>query len=324
MLGLKTIAKGIGFLLLGATAAIGAALAWLQWDANRDHSDRLRARQGELVAATHETLESGPALVAERVALASDSGLEVTVRVLRPARHDNRLPVLILLGGHRTGSDAVALFDEVGERAIVALDYPVSRPVDPHGTLGTLAVLPVVRNAFFDAAPAIWLATDWVHEQDWADGGRLVLAGVSLGVPFAATAAARDKRIQALMLVHGAADNHAWIAKNLGREFDLGPLHGAAASVLNWIVYGPLHDTAAHVSKMAPRLVLIVGARADERVPAGETDALYEAARMPKVLRWTEGRHVRPGRRDIIDTLLGIADEELSFGPAQRDSGQES
>lgn len=315
MHGLKKFAKGVIFLLLGTTAVIGVALVWLQWDAKRDHSDRLRARQGELVTATHEMLKSDPALVAERVSLASDSGLEVTVRVLRPMHHDNKLPVLMVLGGHRTGSDAVSLFDEVGQRAIVALDYPVSKPVDPSGTLGTLAALPVVRNAFFDAAPAIWLATDWVHEQDWADHGRLALAGVSLGVPFAATAAARDERIQALMLVHGAADNRAWIAENLGREIDLGPLHAAAASVLNWFVYGPLHDTAAHVSRMAPRPVLIVGARADERVPAGETDALFEAARMPKVLRWTEGRHVQPGRRDIIDTLLGIADEELSFGP---------
>ncbi len=315
MHGLKNFAKGVALLLLGATAAVGAALAWLHWDANRDHSERLRARQGELVTATHETLESDPAIVAERVSLASDSGLTVTVRVLRPMHHDKQLPVLILLGGHRTGSDAVALFDEVGGRAIVALDYPVSKPVDPSGTLGTIAALPVVRNAFFDAAPAIWLATDWVNEQDWADRNRVALAGVSLGVPFAATAAARDERIQALMLVHGAADNRAWIAENLGREIDLGWLQGAAASVLNWIVYGPLHDTAEHVSMMAPRPVLIVGARADERVPAGQTDALYEAARMPKVLRWTEGRHVQPGRRDIIETLLGIADEELSLGP---------
>ncbi|MEX2259199.1 MAG: prolyl oligopeptidase family serine peptidase [Woeseia sp.] len=312
---LKKLAKGFAVLLLGVGAATGVALVWLQWDANRDHSDRLRARQGDLVTATHETLKSDPAIIAERVRLASDSGLEVTVRVLRPTQHDNKLPVLMLLGGHRTGSEAVALFDEVGERAIIALDYPVSKPVDPRGTLGTLAALPIVRNAFFDAAPAIWLATDWVHEQDWADRGRLTLAGVSLGVPFAATAAARDERIQALMLVHGAADNRAWIAENLGREINLGWLQGAAASVLNWIVYGPLHDTVAHVSMMSPRPVLIVGARADERVPAGETDALYDAARMPKVLRWTEGRHVQPSRRDIIDTLLSIADEELSFGP---------
>lgn len=316
MQGIKTIARGVGFLLLGATVTIGAGLVWLQWDATRDHSDRLQARQGELVMATHETLKSDTALVAERVTLVSDSGLEVTVRVLRPRHHDNKLPILMLLGGHRTGSDAVALFDEVGERAIIALDYPVSKPVDPRGTFGTLAAMPVVRNAFFDAAPAIWLATDWVQEQDWADRDRVALAGVSLGVPFAATAAARDERIQALMLVHGAADNRAWIADNLGREINLGPLHAAVASVLNWIVYGPLHDTAAHVSMMAPRPVLIVGARADERVPAGQTDVLYDAAHMPKVLRWTEGKHVQPSRRDIIDTLLGIADEELSFGPA--------
>jgi hypothetical protein len=58
---------------------------------------------------------------------------------------------------------------------------------------------------------------------------------------------------------------------------------------------------------------LIVGARDDERTPEGQTRALFDAAREPKMLRWTEGRHVEPGRSDIIDDLLRIADEELPF-----------
>ena len=38
---------------------------------------------------------------------------------------------------------------------------------------------------------------------------------------------------------------------------------------------------------------------------------LYAAINEPKMLRWTGGRHVQPGRNEVVDELLRIADEEL-------------
>jgi dienelactone hydrolase len=300
-----------GYLVLFCAVLVAAGAGWLRWDAGRDHREALQARRGELTGATRVELETVPGLAGERVTLVADSGLEVTLRVLRPAKPSAALPVLILLGGHRTGSDAVALFDEIGQRAIVALDYPYDGPHRTDGGFATARALPAVRQAFYDAAPSIWLTVDWLSGRPWVDTDRLVMAGISLGVPFAATAAARDERIGALMLVHGAADNRAWIAQNLKRKADFGFLHPAASSVLNWIVYGPMHDTAAHVAAMSPRPVLIVGARDDERVPSGQIEELFAAAHEPKTLRWTDGRHVHPGRREVIDELLQIAAEEL-------------
>lgn len=300
-----------GYLLLAVAVFAAGYLLWLRWDAYRDHRAGLEARHGELITASHATLDAAPGLEAERVRLGSDSGLAVTIRVLRPAEPSAPLPVLLLLGGHQTGSDAVRLFDDVGERAIVALDYPYDGSVSTDGVLETLGALGAVRTAFYDAAPAIWLTLDWLEEQPWTEMDEVVMVGVSLGVPFSATAAAHDARITALMLVHGAPDNREWIARNVRRRIDFGILHGAIASVLNWIVYGPLHDTAEHVAAMAPRPVLIVGARQDERAPAGATEALYEAAGEPKRLRWTEGAHVQPSRPEIIGDLMRIAEQEL-------------
>jgi len=303
----KWIAIAIGVPALAATA--GAA--WLYVDAHRERGEWFERRHGELDRVDVVRLASGEGLVAERVQLGSTSGLETTIRVVRPAGQTGPLTTLMLLGGHRTGADAVDLFDDVSERAVVAFDYPYDGPVRTDGFLETLGVVPGVRRAFLDAAPAFWLATDWLVGQPWVDADRLVIAGVSLGVPFAATAAARDSRIDALLLVHGAADNREWISTNIARQNDLGVFLGPAATIANWLVYGPLHDTAEHVSMMSPRPVVIVGAREDERVPAGETERLFEAADEPKVLRWTEGRHVQPGRKDIVDELMRIADAEF-------------
>lgn len=79
------------------------------------------------------------------------------------------------------------------------------------------------------------------------------------------------------------------------------------------MAYGPTYDTAKNIAAVAPRPVLIIGARNDERTPAGQTEKLFAAAGEPKWLRWTEGAHIQPGRRQIVDDLLAIADEMLPF-----------
>ena len=247
------------------------------------------------------------------MSIASNSGLAVDVRVIRDATAEEPLPVLVVLGGHQTGSSAIELFGDVGDRAVVALDYPYAGPQRLRGATETLRAIPLIRQAFLDTPPAISLVVDWLQEQPWADTSRIVMVGASLGVPFATTAAARDDRLSGLLLVHGAADNRLWLQENLSRRVDLHFLQPAMATLLHWIVYGPVFETEEHVAAVSPRPVLIVGAREDERTPPGQTEVLYEAAREPKMLRWTEGQHLGPERDDIIEALLRIADEELPF-----------
>lgn len=308
----RRLVRAAGFAVAALFLVALGGLLWLYLDAQRERLPYMHERKGQIASVAREELPAAPALIASRVRLESSSGLGITLRVLRPRDADGPLPVLMLLGGHRTGADAVELFDDVGQLVVVALDYPYDGPFRTDTLLSTLGAVPAVRRAFLDAAPAIWLVTDWLVKQAWADPERVALAGVSLGVPFAATAAAHDERIAALMLVHGAADNRAWIERNLPRRVSLGPLLSPAATVANWLVYGDLHDTDRHVAMLSPRPVVIVGAREDERVPPGETEALFAAASDPKTLRWTEGRHVQTGRREIVDELLGLAEEELA------------
>lgn len=290
-----------------------AALAWLRWDAGKPREQWFSERHGQIRSVAVEDIGAAGNQQASAVRIASDSGLSVDVRVLRNAAASEPLPVLVVLGGHRTGSTAVELFGNVGDRAVVALDYPYEGPQRVRGLKETVRSIPLIRQAFLDTPPAISLVVDWLQEQPWVDPSRIVMVGASLGVPFAATAAARDERLTGLLLVHGAADNRLWLQENLGRRVDLHFLQPAVATLLHWVVYGPVFDTEEHVAAVSPRPVLIVGAREDERTPAGQTEVLYEAAREPKMLRWTEGQHLGPERADIIEALLRIADEELPF-----------
>lgn len=300
------------------------ALAWLRWDAGRARGDWFDARKGKLQAAvvTLERRVGRDEHGIESVQLVSDTGLEVSFRVLRPAAQSTPRPVLIVLGGHRTGSEAVTLFEEIGGLTFVALDYPYDGPSSVHGIGELASIMPQIREAFLDIPPAVSLTLDWLREQDWADGDEIAVAGVSLGVPFAATAAARDKRLSGLMLAHGAADNRKWLERNLARSFEAEWLRPPIATLLHWLAYGPLFDTSERVAVVSPRPVVIVGARGDRRTPEGQTRELYAAAREPKTLYWTEGGHVNPARGEIIDDLVRIANEEMPFSgrsaPAER------
>ena len=90
-------------------------------------------------------------------------------------------------------------------------------------------------------------------------------------------------------------------------------MHYPLSVVLHWLAYGPAFNTGERIGAIAPRPVVIVGARNDERTPAGQAERLFELAGEPRRLRFTDGAHIEPDRGEIIDALLKIADEETGF-----------
>lgn len=311
--------KRIVVFSLLTVAVVGlASLLWLRWESHLPRDDWFSERKGALLETSVERSVTPHGQVTEKIVLTSDSGLRVLLRLIRDELPGARRPVLIVLGGHRTGSDAVDLFGDVGDRVVVGLDYPYDGPEKVRGTRQILKTLPLARQAMLDTVPAVSLALDWILTQPWADADRVVVVGASLGVPFATTAAAHDERIRGAMLVHGAADNRLWLEAQLARRIDTRALHYPLSVLLHWMAYGPALDTRARIGAIAPRPVVIIGARNDERTPAGQTELLYELAGEPKRLRFTDGAHIEPDRSEIIEALLRIAEEEMEFLGATR------
>jgi len=290
------------------TATLG--LTWLRWESHQPRDDWFDARRGNVESVAVEDSVTADGQLSAFITLRSDTGLSFSFRVIR---HPTGipLPVLLVLGGHRTGSDAVELFGNVGERAIVAVDYPYGGPEKVRGLASIAKAVPLARQGFLDTVPAVSLVVDWLLEQPWVDPGQLMIVGASLGVPFAATAAARDSRIKGAVLVHGAYDNRLWLETQVARRVDMKFMHWPLGTILYWLAYGPVLNTPERVALISPRPVLIVGARNDERTPAGQTELLFAAANEPKLLRWTGGRHIQPGRNEVVQELLRIADDEL-------------
>jgi dienelactone hydrolase len=311
---IRKIAVFVGSLIkhvvITVVVIVVIGLTWLRWESHLPRDDWFDERRGQVDGEIIEDSITADGQLSAFVTLHSDTGLSFSFRVIRYPT-DEPLPVLLILGGHRTGSDAVELFGNVGRRAVVAMDYPYDGPERVRGLGPVLKTIPAARQAFLDTVPAVSLAVDWLLDQTWVDAEQLIIVGASLGVPFAATAAARDTRISGAILVHGAYDNRLWLQRQVERRVDAKILHWPMGTLLYWLAYGPVLNTPERAARISPRPVLIVGARNDERTPAGQTELLFAAAKEPKLLRWTGGRHIQPGRNEVVEELLRIADEEL-------------
>lgn len=245
--------------------------------------------------------------------LTGSTGLMVDLRALWPADAGpaRRWPLVVLLGGHRTGRDAVKVVGDPGRMAIAALDYPYYGPERPRGIWQSLRTIPAAQQGLLDTPPALSLALDWLLQQPWVDPARVELMGVSLGVPFAAVAGALDDRFQRVWLVHGGTDNRAWLAQRLESRITNGPARAGTAWLLHLLAHGATFRTEEWVPQIAPRPVVIIGAKDDVQVPRARVEALYAAARAPKELLWSDGGHVDIDKIEIVRQLLDLARQRV-------------
>ena len=274
-------------------------------------SEEFLQRRGEIVEVTQEAprREVG-GFISQGVRLKSDAGLAVYLRVLRPAEITEPLPLVVVLGGHRTGRDAVGLLGAPGPLVVAALDYPYHGPERPRGWRESTAAIRQGRRALPDTPPAVLLALEWLLTQPWVNADQAELMGVSLGVPFAAVAGALDQRFQRVWLVHGAGDNRGWIAHNLADRVRPAWASRALAGLLHCVARGHWFEAEDWVREIAPRPMVIIGATEDERLPAGAIPRLVAAAGESAELLWTEGGHM-DRRPEQVELVMALARERI-------------
>jgi hypothetical protein len=310
---MRLLGKLFKYGLPGLLMIAVAGLAWLRWDAHQARDAWFTERHGALdeIHVAGSATPSGQ--LSEEIVLSSTSGLRVSARSVRDGEAMRPQPVLLVLAGQRTGQDSVDALGQVRGIAVVGVEYPYSGPERVRGAVQTIGALPLAREAILDTVPTVQLIVDWLSQQAWVDADAIILAGGSLGVPFAAAIAAREPRIAGAILVHGAAELQPWLEVQVARQIESELAHYPLSVLLYWLAYGPIFDPALHVGSIAPRPLLVIGATADERTPPEQVDLLFGLAGEPKRLRYTQGMHVQPSRTEIVAELLRIANEELGF-----------
>ncbi len=253
------------------------------------------------------------------VKLRSSTGLEVAMRVLRPEVDiGEKVPLVLVLSGQRTGKNAVELLGDANGIAFAAIDYPYEGDRNLDGFWKSIYAIPDVQRAFLDSPPALSLALTWLLQQDWIDADRVELVGVSLGVPFALVAGAVDERFSRVWMLHGGGENVSWVAHNARRHIDSEFLRNATSRLALFLAHGSSFEPQRWMPQVAPRPLVIVAAREDDFVPPESQQPLVEAARSPHIeLIWTEGTHIYPNRSNELQQLVTIVRNRV-LGPEQR------
>jgi hypothetical protein len=263
---------------------------------------------GEYAAARPlERIDAG-GQTARRLALVNDRGEAVAETwIRRPDRLAPSYRTLLVYAGRKTGRAILELVPPRADLVLVAVQYPEV----PSRTLGDRFGWPAaVRRAAFRTVAGGILAVSHLERAERLDSARLDVVGSSLGTAFAVAHAALDPRVARLVVIHGGGDLPL-VIRSLeaarGRPWR-GRLYAAAASVLV-ASFEPLR----YVADIAPRETIVVGARSDRTFPAASTLALFERAREPKRLVWTEGAHVRskPG----VEVEQVVAELDRVLGP---------
>ena len=232
------------------------------------------------------------------VALRNDRGETLTTAwVRRPLalRPDYRL--LITYAGWNTGDAILKLIPPRDDLVAIAVQYPWA---PPRSFIGKLRTPVDVRRAAYRTVAGGMLAVDYLTRDERLDPNRIVLLGASLGSVFATIHGAIDQRVPQVVLIHGGADLSTILAPEMRR------IPGWLRPAMVRVARIPIDtfEPGRYVGRIAPRRLLIIAARDDQRFPAGAVIAFFNRAGQPKELRWTDTGHVGARRARVVDAVM--------------------
>ena len=292
---------GLGLLIL----LIVIAAAILIWPVIQDPSSGFMLRKGNLaeVEQTRTWTKSGYDYA--DLTLVSSSGLRVELAVRSPSVITTPRPLVILLGGLRTGRRAVELFSESHGVVVAALSYPYYGKPRLRG-MDMLTGLPDVQQALRDTPPAVMLALEYLLKQPYVNTEQVELVGVSFGAFFISVPGALESRIKRVWLVQGAADPETIFAHQFREKISSNLTRVVLAKLLVTFIGSRHLNPEQWVGRISPRPVVVINTRDDPTFPVASVEALHLALGKPHEVIWVEGEHIVPTRRDIADQLANI------------------
>jgi dienelactone hydrolase len=273
--------------ILGLVLPHVALYAAGEWYRTRDYSEPFVEMHGRLAEADVNLIDEDGGHRLFEVRLKNDGDIVVTGYLKVPADAGGRRPALLILGGVRTGKRTLDYIHNTRGVVLLALDYPYQGKKSGLGVSEFLVAVPAIRNAIIRTVPAAMLGVDYLLTRNDVDGGRIVLAGGSVGAVFAPAVAAVDKRIAGAAMLFGAGDIEELIRANIDAP-------GVVARPAAWmcaVLTSPVEPTK-YIAEISPRPVFMLNGTGDPRMPESCSQLLHDAARHPKTIRWIDAGHV--------------------------------
>jgi fermentation-respiration switch protein FrsA (DUF1100 family) len=213
---------------------------------------------------------------------------------------------VVMLGGLETGDRAALLLAPDLPVNVLAVDWPWT-PRRRMPASEFLLRIGAIRNAALRSPAVLAQGVEAAVCQPEVDSSRVVLLGVSLGVPTAVAALRLTRAPDALILLDGGADLRVLIEAGLRRE----GVHRALVPIASRIaarLIRPL-EPSLHRGVDAGIRVLMINGRNDEFVPPASAELLHRTFPAGEV-RWRDDAHVRPSR---LDRIAALALEALAW-----------
>jgi pimeloyl-ACP methyl ester carboxylesterase len=304
---MRLLAKLLLGILVLLAMTIGVVYGWLALGKESD-PNRLIKRPLPDVAPASVMPYAGSGCPERRlcrdVILDPAAGRPVRIAVSLPEHAlAERLPAVILVGGLRTGRDALRHLPDLGRNVGVAYEYPLDRDQWRGGFLP--AQLAAAREAALAVPGQIAAVVRWTRAQPWTDPDRVSLVGVSFGalvLPAAQrTAAAHGESTAASILAYGGSGLPDILRANLPQE------RARVAQAAAWLGGLGLRalEPAAHLPHLDGPFLLISG-RDDPRIPAASAAALHRLTPGPKEIRFLSAGHFDAGDHALLDEILAL------------------
>jgi hypothetical protein len=289
---------------------LGIFVAALLLPVRSDPSSGFRERKGKLTDVAVTLTEPLGDTVLRELRLRSTSGLEVELSVRIPTGHTPPHPAVLLLGGQRTGRDAVKLIPDTLGTIVAAVSYPYRGNRDAQGPALFLQ-LPKMQQGILDTPPAVMLALDYLFELPEVDHDRVEIAGVSLGAFLISVPGAMDTRVRRVWVIHGAGQPKAVLEHGLQAHVGSAAIRKSLASFLSRVVCGSHLAPERWVGKISPREVIVVNALDDEALPRDSIEILHRSLGQPSEVIWRPGQHVKPRNEEVVADLARLIFERI-------------
>lgn len=303
LLSLSTIVLGL----------VLAAAGWLVWLGTRDPMVLIgREVPAYLLVAqeAYTVTRKGEERLFRDLTFAADGFAPIRVTVSLPGGGAvERLPVLVLLGGLKSGRRSLERMPALGRNAALAFEYPLSFEVQDKSA-SILGRLRTGYNAILETPGQLAFVLGWLRSRPWADPARVSLLGYSLGAIFVPVVNHKAKREQ----VPVAASIMAFGGANLGTI--VANVLDLPTGVLGWGVVAAVDalvrpvEPAFHLPALAGEF-LLVSAAADEMVPAASARLMQDLTPEPKTIVFLPGEHIDPQNQAVLDRVVSISGDWL-------------
>jgi hypothetical protein len=229
-----------------------------------------------------------------------------TAYVRTPVARASSPRILVTYAGQKTGRTILELIPERPDLVLVAVQYPYRRP---RGVRAHLRWPLDVRRAVYRTVAGGMLGLTFLERDERIDIGRTTVLGASLGTSFAVMHGALDPRVAAVLVVHGGGElpRVVWTSERATGHPWRAPLSAGLAALL-------LHpfDPVQWAGRVTPRPLTILASRHDRHFPPASAQALYDAAREPRTLVWTETEHVGAKKRELVAEIVAVVEAHLA------------